>query len=211
MLFRSPTDMLPPVDSDGQPIAPTPGQRFWEQLAPLDGRAAVLFLMGWEAILEDQLPLALNLDQMPRRLCAGGEQSYGDTTRAPPGAGVFYGVTFAPYELSDGGAARWDLLLWLLAGGLAAVGWVPLLAVFGLVQMAISGLTGLLIVYAILSWTQAGSPLSAVIDRLCAPFLGPFRRILPLVGGIDLSPLVLLVVLQVAAMVLATLQQSMLR
>lgn len=44
----------------------------------------------------------------PRRLCAGGEQSYGDTTRAPPGAGVFYGVTFAPYELSDGGAARWD-------------------------------------------------------------------------------------------------------
>ncbi|MBK6926394.1 MAG: YggT family protein [Comamonadaceae bacterium] len=102
-------------------------------------------------------------------------------------------------------------LLWLLAGGLAAVGWVPLLAVFGLVQMAISGLTGLLIVYAILSWTQAGSPLSAVIDRLCAPFLAPFRRILPLVGGIDLSPLVLLVVLQVAAMVLASLQQSMLR
>jgi len=112
---------------------------------------------------------------------------------------------------------RWALkltqfgLLWLLAGGLAAVGWVPLLAVFGLVQMAISGLTGLLIVYAILSWTQAGSPLSAVIDRLCAPFLAPFRRILPLVGGIDLSPLVLLVVLQVAAMVLASLQQSMLR
>lgn len=52
--------------------APGPGQRFWEQLAPLDSRAAVLFRMGWEAILEDQLPLALNLDQMPRRLCAGG-------------------------------------------------------------------------------------------------------------------------------------------
>jgi phytoene dehydrogenase-like protein len=44
----------------------------------------------------------------PRRLCAGGEQSRGDTSRAPPGAGVFYGVTFAPYELADGGAARWD-------------------------------------------------------------------------------------------------------
>jgi phytoene dehydrogenase-like protein len=44
----------------------------------------------------------------PRRLCAGGEQSYGDPTRAPPGAGVFYGVSFAPYELANGGASRWD-------------------------------------------------------------------------------------------------------
>jgi len=44
----------------------------------------------------------------PRRLCAGGDSSINDPTRAPPGAGMFYGVTFAPYELADGGAARWD-------------------------------------------------------------------------------------------------------
>ena len=44
----------------------------------------------------------------PRRLCAGGDNSINDPTRAPPGAGVFYGVTFAPYALGDGGAARWD-------------------------------------------------------------------------------------------------------
>ena len=102
-------------------------------------------------------------------------------------------------------------LLWLLAGGVAGAAWVPLLAVFGLAQVVISGLTGLLIVYAILSWTQAGSAISAVMDRLCAPLLAPFRRILPLVGGIDLSPLALLVLLQVAAMVLAAVQQSVLR
>ena len=35
--------------------------------------------------------------------------------------------------------------------------------------------------------------------------------IIPLVGGIDLSPLALLVVLQVAAMVLASMQLSVLR
>jgi len=102
-------------------------------------------------------------------------------------------------------------LLWLLAGGAAGVAWVPLLAVFGLAQMTISGLTGLLIIYAILSWTQPGSPVSAVIDRLCAPLLAPFRRVIPLVGGVDLSPLAMLVVLQVAAMVLASVQQWVLR
>jgi YggT family protein len=93
----------------------------------------------------------------------------------------------------------------------AVAGWVPLLAVFGLVQMAISGLTGLLIVHVILSWTQTRSPIGGVVDRLCAPMLAPFRKIIPLVGGIDLSPLALLVVLQVAAMVLASIQLSVLR
>ena len=43
-----------------------------------------------------------------RRLIAGGDQCHNDPSRAPPGAGTFYGVTFAPYELADGGPARWD-------------------------------------------------------------------------------------------------------
>lgn len=88
---------------------------------------------------------------------------------------------------------------------------MPALALFGLFQMAISGLTGLLIVYALLSWTQTASPVAAVVERLCAPLLRPIRQVVPLVGGIDLSPLVLLVLLQVAAMVLAVVQQTVLR
>ena len=44
----------------------------------------------------------------PRRLCAGGDGAWNDPTRAPPGAGIFYGVTFAPYHLADGGPSRWD-------------------------------------------------------------------------------------------------------
>ena len=43
-----------------------------------------------------------------RRLIAGGDNARNDPTRAPAGGGVFYGVTFAPYELHDGGAAAWD-------------------------------------------------------------------------------------------------------
>jgi YggT family protein len=67
------------------------------------------------------------------------------------------------------------------------------------------------IVYAILSWVRADSPIVDIIDRLCMPLLRPWRKLIPLVGGIDLSPLAFLVVLQVAAMILASLQQNLLR
>lgn len=100
-------------------------------------------------------------------------------------------------------------LLWLLVPG-TPMSVLPLLAVFGLVRLVISGLTGLVIVYAILSWFQSDSPLVDVIDRLCAPLLRPFRKAIPLVGGLDLSPLALLVVLQVAAIVLGYLQAAVL-
>lgn len=111
--------------------------------------------------------------------------------------------------------ARWDLaslagalllklaqyfLLWLMTGGALIV--VPVMAVFGVVGLVIYGLTGLLIVYAILSWVQAQSPLYDVIGRLVAPPLRPLRRVVPLVGGMDLTPLILLVLLQVASIVL---------
>jgi YggT family protein len=101
-------------------------------------------------------------------------------------------------------------ILWLLTGRSNA-GVVPVLALFGLLRLVISGLIALVIVYAILSWVRADSPITDVIDRLCAPLLRPFRRLIPLVGGFDLSPLVLLVMLQIAAMVLAGIQDGVLR
>lgn len=91
--------------------------------------------------------------------------------------------------------------LWLLAGGVT--GWlaVPVLALFGVVSMTISGLTGMLLIYSVLSWMQIRSPISDVLERLCTPLLLPVRRIVPPIGGLDLSALVLLVLLQVVAIV----------
>ena len=102
-------------------------------------------------------------------------------------------------------------ILWLLTGRLTGAGVLPVLALFGVLRLVISALTGLVIVYAILSWVRADSPIVDVIDRLCAPLLRPWRKIIPLVGGIDLSPLAFLVALQVAAIVLAYLQAAVLR
>lgn len=100
-------------------------------------------------------------------------------------------------------------IIWALVGR-GGWGLVPALAGFGLVRMAIMGLIGLLIFYAILSWVQSESPVIDVINMLCAPMLRPFRRVIPLVGGFDLSPLALLVVLQIALIVLGGIQEAVL-
>ncbi|MCF8210732.1 MAG: YggT family protein [Rhodoferax sp.] len=122
-------------------------------------------------------------------------------------------------------AGRWDLaslvaaflvqlaefmILWLLAGMASSLLSVVVLAAFGLVRMALSGLTGLVIVYAILSWVQTQSMVADLLERLVMPVLTPIRRVVPLVGGFDLSPLVLLVLLQIAGIVLGSVQAGVL-
>ncbi|CAB5697536.1 YGGT family [Delftia tsuruhatensis] len=120
-------------------------------------------------------------------------------------------------------AGRWDMssliaafllqmlqfvLLWLLMGGHSSVVALPWLALCGLVRVALSGMVGVLLIYAILSWVQPQSPIYGVLQRLSEPMLRPIRRIVPLIGGIDLSALVALVLLQVALMVLGHVQAS---
>lgn len=102
-------------------------------------------------------------------------------------------------------------ILWLLAGGAGDGLMVPVLALFELLRLTVSALTALVIIYAVLSWVNANSPMADVVDRLAAPLLRPWRRLIPLVGGIDLSPLAFLVALQVVAIVLSSLQASALR
>jgi YggT family protein len=104
--------------------------------------------------------------------------------------------------------AQFGVLALMIGRGAGAV---PVLAFFGLIRLLISGAVGLTIVYAVLSWVNADSPMVDVIDRLAAPLLRPFRRMIPLVGGFDLSPLALLVVLQVLAIIVANLQDALLR
>ena len=101
-------------------------------------------------------------------------------------------------------------LLWLLAGAAGGLFAVPILAAFGLLRLSITGITGLVIVYAILSWVPTHSNITQLLDRLVAPLLRPIRRLLPLIGGIDLSPLVLLLLLQVVGIVLGAVQATVL-
>ncbi len=102
-------------------------------------------------------------------------------------------------------------VLWAMSAGLPSVVWWFWAAFFGVLRVAVGALMLILIVHAVLSWVQTRSPVVDIIDRLASPVLRPVRRMLPLVGGMDLSPLVLIVLLQVLLMVLGHVQMTVWR
>ena len=54
-----------------------------------------------------------------------------------------------------------------------------------------------LLLRAILSWVSQGqSPIDYVLHQLTEPFLAPIRRVIPPLGGLDLSVLIAIIALQ---------------
>jgi YggT family protein len=95
------------------------------------------------------------------------------------------------------------VLFFVVVGGVTVPnpGLVLFLAVVWLVRWTVYLMIGLVIVQAILSWVNPYAPLAPAIQQLTQPFLAPIRKVVPLIGGVDLSPLVLILVLQVLLMV----------
>jgi YggT family protein len=69
----------------------------------------------------------------------------------------------------------------------------------------IYGFMALLIVEAVFSWVNPHAPLAPFVRALNDPLLRPLRRMIPLVGGLDLSMLVAVVVLQILQFILTDL------
>ena len=67
-----------------------------------------------------------------------------------------------------------------------------------LLQWVLYGFMGIILIGAVFSWVNPHAPLAPFIASLSEPLLRPLRRVLPLIGSIDLSPLVALILLQVA-------------
>jgi YggT family protein len=100
------------------------------------------------------------------------------------------------------GLATW-LLLWLSGVSLP----VPELLFYSLLRLIALALwfyTIALIVYVVLSWfgDRGGNPMSVLLGQLVEPVLRPARRLLPPIGGLDLSPLIVLLLLQAAMIAL---------
>ncbi|RXZ43848.1 YggT family protein [Crenobacter cavernae] len=72
---------------------------------------------------------------------------------------------------------------------------LALLAVLDLFRLSLYLLMGAVLVQAVLSWVNPYNPLTPILDALTRPYLKPFRR--AQVGGVDLSPLILLLIIQV--------------
>lgn len=108
------------------------------------------------------------------------------------------------------------LLAWLLQGlsiwiRASIVGAEPsLLAIAGIAAFDLFRYSLYILVFAILvqvifSWINPYAPMAPVFNAMTAPFLRPLRRFIPPLGGIDLTPLVLLIIIQIVLIVLANL------
>jgi YggT family protein len=82
---------------------------------------------------------------------------------------------------------------------------VALMAFYRFLTWMIYGLIILLIAEAIFSWVNPHAPAAPFIRALNEPILRPLRRVVPLVGGLDLSLLVAVILLQIALILLAML------
>ncbi len=82
-----------------------------------------------------------------------------------------------------------------------------LYAIFGIVDMILQLLVWIIIAQAVISWLVAFNVINTssnfvrtvldALDRLTAPLYRPIRRIMPDFGGIDFSPIVLILAIQI--------------
>lgn len=93
-------------------------------------------------------------------------------------------------------------LLWLVAG--ATAHWLGLIthAGFELVSVILSSVMWLMLIYVLMSWMKTTSDAAYFLAQLVEPMLRPIRRVLPHMGGIDLSPIAVLLLIQIAEIVL---------
>ncbi len=85
------------------------------------------------------------------------------------------------------------------AAGMAVLA-ISMLAVVKLLKLSVYILMVAVLIQAVLSWVNPHTPLAPVLDALTRPFLRPIQRRLPVLGGVDLSPLFLLIACQLALM-----------
>ncbi len=93
---------------------------------------------------------------------------------------------------------------------LGAVGVIALLALLEVLKLACHLAFGVLIVGIVLSWVNPHAPLAPLFDALSQPLLRPFRKLIPPIGGVDLSPMAPLLIIQVLQMVLAVARNALL-
>ena len=105
-------------------------------------------------------------------------------------------------------ALEFLLVLVLLALRGLNVGTLPI-AITAILELAIQSLNlffFVILIKVILSWVapQNYNPIIALLNTMAEPVLSPFRRIIPAIGGFDISPIFAIVLLKAAEIVLQT-------
>ncbi len=89
-------------------------------------------------------------------------------------------------------------LIILILGVLPAVGALLVISAAGLLDLFLKVFLFSILIQVILSWVAPGThnPMTSIIYQLSEPVLRPARNMLPAMGGFDLSPILVLIALQ---------------
>lgn len=77
---------------------------------------------------------------------------------------------------------------------------VLVLALVLVLKLSLYLLLGVVFIQVLLSWVSPYHPVGPFFNALSRPFLRPLQRLIPPIGGVDLSPLVLFVLVQLVLM-----------
>ena len=84
-----------------------------------------------------------------------------------------------------------------------SLGVMGLLGMVSIVKTTLYIILVMIIMQAVLSWVNPNSPLAPLLDSFTRPFLSVFRRRIAPIANVDLSPLFVLIVIQVLLMIVA--------
>jgi len=62
----------------------------------------------------------------------------------------------------------------------------------------------LVLIRALLSWIQPSAPINPILDKTTTPILRPFQKLIPPINGLDFSPVLVLVLIQLIALIVLT-------
>jgi YggT family protein len=101
-------------------------------------------------------------------------------------------------------AAKVWILRLLLGAGLPPAIFMLQWVAIDLARLVLKTFLFSIILNAILSFVAPGnySPAQSILASLCEPVLKPFRRIIPPVGGLDLSPLWAVIIIQALLLII---------
>lgn len=87
---------------------------------------------------------------------------------------------------------------------------LALFALAELLRLTLYILLFMIIIQAVLSWVNPHNPLEPVLNSFTQPILGIFRRVIPPIANVDLSPLFALILLQILLMIVSSIQREIL-
>jgi YggT family protein len=102
-----------------------------------------------------------------------------------------------------------QVILWMLAGGSpvenpGALSVVLFFSFVKLIRLTIYIYMGAIIIQAVLSWVSPYHPVAPFFDALAKPLLRPVQKAIPPIGGVDITPVFVLIFLQLLLMLPVT-------